>query len=654
MFPPLGLFKDVSCPRGEQCSLLACIFSHSSTGSSGDQKNTIAPDVQATYNPSAPDTPVPKKVKLQSTVEPGNGALDSLLSSPRSQSSSHGTLLASTARRPSQPAAQKPVQLQSVARKVSPPPPSKSELPSIHRDESSAEKSKSHFPPRHAPRESLNPRMLTKSPASHGARLAILTKLHAAMSSLNSKMAKQKQGSEKHLVLSPNELITMALDEEENVAKENASIYSNVIKLRIVKLSKMNQEDWIKEVKAHLNKRYYKIPPSQSEPKPKTLTTGLSVPEEIALAKKLVKPLHGLEEFGYVTKAPTNEEIQNAQKGVVESKGWEKCDRCGGRFQVFPGRREDGSLTTGGTCTYHSGKPVYPPRKPTDHITGPREAYFSCCNETLGTSSGCTKCPTHVYKVSETKRLASILQFETTPGQPEKGPQPPVCFDCEMGYTTLGLELIRMTAVSWPEGKQLVDVLVRPMGEVLDLNSRFSGVFPEHYTEAIPYGTTPPTTDSSAREDGEIEPTPLHVVESPAAARALLFQLIQPDTPLIGHAIDNDLNACRIIHPAVVDTVLLYPHPRGLPIRTSLKVLCKKHLDRDIQTGGDRGHDSKEDAVATGDLVRVKAAETWTLLKSKGWGFQDDRLVPPRGTPGDAAGDLKLGRGAGQKRSSSG
>ncbi|THC91802.1 hypothetical protein EYZ11_008734 [Aspergillus tanneri] len=442
----------------------------------------------------------------------------------------------------------------------------------------------------------------------------------------------------------------MALDEEEKVAKGSANIYSNVIKLRIVKLSKMNQEDWAKEVKAHLNERYYKIAPSQLNPKPKVLTTGLSVEEEIAIVTKLATSLEGLEQYGYMTKAPTSDEIENARKGVTESKGWEKCDRCGGRFQVFPGRREDGSLTTGGQCTYHPGKPFYPPRKQTDHITGPREAYFSCCNETLGTSSGCTKGKTHVYKVTETKRLASILQFEKTPAQVEKGPQPPVCFDCEMGYTTLGLELIRITAVSWPEGKRLLDVLVRPQGEVLDLNSRFSGVFPDHYTRAIPYGT--PQSASCTVED---ESAPMYVVESPAAARALLFQFIQPETPLIGHAIDNDLNACRIIHSTVIDTVLLYPHPRGgLPNRMSLKTLCKKHLDRDIQTGGDRGHDSKEDAVATGDLVRVKVAETWTLLKSKGWTFQGDQLVPPPGTSEDATGEWRLGPGAGQKRASTG
>ena len=72
--------------------------------------------------------------------------------------------------------------------------------------------------------------------------------------------------------------------------------------------------------------------------------------------------------------------------------------------------------------------------------------------------------------------------------------------------------------------------------------------------------------------------------------------------------------------------------------------------------GGDRGHDSKEDAVATGDLVRVKAMETWKTLKSKGWVMKDDKLVPPPGTgktEGAAAADRMLGPGAGQKRKNS-
>lgn len=461
------------------------------------------------------------------------------------------------------------------------------------------------------------------------------------MAGQNEKAAKDEDHSKQCFILTPDELVTMALDEEEKTARDNPEVYSNVIKLRIVKLTKMSKEDWIKEVMAHLNTRYYKIKPIEPSPqKANPLDTGLSSKEEISIARKLVTPLNGLEEFGYVTKTPTQTEIETSKKGVVKSKGWEKCDRCGGRFQAFPGRREDGVLAGGGQCTYHPSKPIYPPRKHTDHITGSSDSYFPCCGETMGTSPGCTKAKTHVFKVSEAKRLASILQFETTPSQPEKGTLDPVCFDCEMGYTTLGLELIRLTAISWPEGHDLLDVLVKPMGEVLDLNSRYSGVFPEHYASATPYT---PDRSSSVEKQSKTPATSLQVVESPAAARTLLFQFLQPDTPLLGHAIDNDLNVCRIIHPTVIDTVLLYPHPRGrLPNRMSLKALARKFLGRDIQTGGERGHDPKEDSLATGDLVRVKVAEKWKRLKKEGWRFEGGRMVAP----------AALGPGAGQKRSS--
>ncbi|KAI2793052.1 RNA exonuclease 3 [Penicillium oxalicum] len=490
----------------------------------------------------------------------------------------------------------------------------------------------SQLPPRKAPKESLNPRMLPKAPASHASRTAILKKLHSVIVSNNEKLFRSKSHPNESLILTPDELITMALDDEESTAKSNPDLYSNVIKLRIVKLSKMSEDDWAKEVMNHLNARYYHVPTSKSpSDQPKTIETGLTVKQEIALVVHMITPLDGLEEHGYVTKAPTHAEIEAAKQGVADSKGWEKCDRCASRFQVFPGRREDGTLTTGGQCVYHPNRPIVPPRKRTDNYTGSSDPYFPCCGESIGASVGCTKAAHHVFKISEPKRLASILQFETTPPQPGKGPLNPVCFDCEMGYTTQGLELIRLTAVSWPEGHGLLDVLVRPIGEILDLNSRFSGVFPEHFVTAVPYGTQPvsPAVDG-ASERKELGQTPMQVVDSPAAARSLLFALLQPETPLIGHAIENDLNVCRIIHPTIIDTVILYPAPRGgLPNRMGLRTLARRYLSRDIQTGGDKGHDSKEDAIATGDLVRRLIGDSWKSHKQFGWRFEGDRLIAP-------------------------
>ena len=120
------------------------------------------------------------------------------------------------------------------------------------------------------------------------------------------------------------------------------------------------------------------------------------------------------------------------------------------------------------------------------------------------------------------------------------------------------------------------------------------------------------------------------IVDSPMVARNLLFKLLSPSTPLIGHAIENDLNAARIVHPCIVDTVLLFPHPAGLPRRRALKTLAKQMLGRNIQIGGSLGHDSKEDAIATGDLVRVKVGRKWKEMQREGWTRQEGRFVPPR------------------------
>jgi len=240
----------------------------------------------------------------------------------------------------------------------------------------------------------------------------------------------------------------------------------------------------------------------------------------------------------------------------------------------------------------------------------------------------------HAFKASSPARLAAVLPFITTPENesPSSKEINAVSFDCEMGYTTLGLELIRLTAVSWPEGEELVDVLVRPLGIVLDLNSRFSGVWPEHFANAIPYSSIHTTTSQPPTAvDGSADTTapPLPVVSSPQEARNALCAFLTPTTPLIGHAIENDLNVVRLCHPTIIDTVVLFPHPRGLPWRHGLRALSSKHLHRSIQTGGERGHDSAEDARATGDLVRVKVGEKWKVLRATGWRFVDGRLTSP-------------------------
>lgn len=181
------------------------------------------------------------------------------------------------------------------------------------------------------------------------------------------------------------------------------------------------------------------------------------------------------------------------------------------------------------------------------------------------------------------------------------------------------MELLRLTATNWPDGEELLDVLVKPYGAILDLNTRFSGVKTDQFVDALPY-------DGSVNS---VKDSRLRIVDSPAAARSLLFGLISPSTPLIGHAIENDLNVTRIVHPSIIDTCLLYPSRYGLPYRRALRQLSEEFLGRQIQLGGANGHDSKEDANAAMDLVRLLLGKKWRSMKRHGCRFEDGRLVEP-------------------------
>ena len=634
MFSSLGLFKQIQCPEQSHCSLSNCIFAHHSGSAAPVAKDL--PQSPPTFGSSHDEALQHDRPRKKRRIGDDGSAADvyKLMPDPlkdrpaairRQDAASTPSRLPWTASREVSP----PPRRGSKAEKTSQP----SALDGAKFASDSRKESKPNVslaPAKRTVEEALNPRMITNPPAGHGVRMQLLNMIHEQMTRLNIEVSQSQDSSISTLLLSPSEIILEALDEEEKVAKHNPAVYSNVIKLRIVKLRKMKLAEWKEERLKQIAKRAPVGPTTVEASKPKAIETDLTTSQEVAFLSRIFAQQSRLSKFGYVAAAPSEEEIDEARKGVDAAQGWELCDRCKTRFQVFPERRaEDGALTSGGRCSYHPAKPRCP--QPTDRADKvSRDLIYACCNEDVGQSSGCTMASTHVFKISDPKRLGSIMPFEETSSNSQASdPKRAVAFDCEMGYTTMGLELIRLTATSWPTGEELLDVLVRPLGAVLDLNSRFSGVFPQDYIDAIPWDS-----DEVAYKDrpNTNDKPNLRLVDSPFAARALLFSLINLSTPLIGHALDNDLNATRIIHPSIVDTVLLYPHPRGLPLRFGLKVLMKKHLDRDIQTAGAQGHDSKEDARAAGDLVRLKIGEMWKAMKKEGWTVVGDEFVPP--TPG--------------------
>ncbi|KAF2225468.1 hypothetical protein BDZ85DRAFT_66892 [Elsinoe ampelina] len=159
--------------------------------------------------------------------------------------------------------------------------------------------------------------------------------------------------------------------------------------------------------------------------------------------------------------------------------------------------------------------------------------------------------------------------------------------DCEMVSTvTDRFALARISLVDW-DGAVVLDELVKPPDPVKDYLTPYSGI-----TKAMMDTATLTLQDIQRK----------------------LEEIVTPQTILAGHSLDSDFRALKISYPFVVDTTLLYPHPKGPPQKSSLKWLTQKYLSREIQGNAIKGHDSVEDAKAVLDLVRQKCE------KGKSWG----------------------------------
>lgn len=55
--------------------------------------------------------------------------------------------------------------------------------------------------------------------------------------------------------------------------------------------------------------------------------------------------------------------------------------------------------------------------------------------------------------------------------------------------------------------------------------------------------------------------------------QAAMLRIVGADDVLVGHSLENDLKALKIVHIRCLDTSLLYPHPKK-GRRSSLKFLA--------------------------------------------------------------------------------
>ncbi|XP_042276575.1 RNA exonuclease 1 homolog [Thunnus maccoyii] len=247
------------------------------------------------------------------------------------------------------------------------------------------------------------------------------------------------------------------------------------------------------------------------------------------------------------------------------------CCRCGATYSVS----QTGKHIRKEECNYHYGKGVE------NRVPGGVETRYSCCEGVMG-APGCQLFKLHVHdSISLDGFVATVPRRQSDRSCPGV-----YSVDCEMCYTIHGLELSRVTVVN--SSLQVVyDTFIKPDNDVIDYNTRFSGI---------------------SEEDVKGNHTSLREVQ------ATLLSFINADTILIGHGLETDLCALKLLHGMVVDTSVVFPHRLGPPHKLTLNNLTAEYLRRIIQESV-CGHDTAEDAAACMELMLWKVKEDGKLKK---------------------------------------
>ncbi|XP_041358809.1 RNA exonuclease 1 homolog [Gigantopelta aegis] len=259
---------------------------------------------------------------------------------------------------------------------------------------------------------------------------------------------------------------------------------------------------------------------------------------------------------------------ESQHKDVSLKQHEKNCSRCGKRFIVFP----NGKYNSKEECIYHWGKAWK------KKVAGSLETRYTCCGGDLD-SEGCSICKLHVSEDNKTKNLSGYMK--TIPCSPPlDGDYGVYAMDCEMVYTNIGLELARVTVVD-SDQKSVYETFIKPDFPVIDYNTRFSGI-----TEKDMNGVHTTLRD----------------------VQAVLLSLFTDRTILMGHSLESDLVAVKLLHRVVVDTSVVFPHRLGPPYKRALRNLMADHLQKIIQNDIG-GHDSQEDALACMELMQWKLKE---------------------------------------------
>ncbi|KAF2361322.1 Elongin A binding-protein 1 [Trinorchestia longiramus] len=244
------------------------------------------------------------------------------------------------------------------------------------------------------------------------------------------------------------------------------------------------------------------------------------------------------------------------------------CSRCSALYLVD----KWGFPKTIVNCAYHWG------RANKRRVATGLETRYGCCQGDLQ-SEGCCLASTHVSDNINPDNFTGFVR--TLPREPATpGDHGIYALDCEMCYTTAGNELTRVTVIDH-NNTVVYETFVQPENQILDYNTRFSGISEEQLEDVT---------------------TTLRDVQ------AALLTRFSSNTILVGHSLESDFRALKLIHHCVIDTSVMFPHKMGPPYKRALRNLASDYLKKIIQNDVS-GHDSAEDAITCMELLHWKIKE---------------------------------------------
>ncbi len=210
--------------------------------------------------------------------------------------------------------------------------------------------------------------------------------------------------------------------------------------------------------------------------------------------------------------------------------------------------------------------------------------------------------PTHDFQLP--LRAMKHKEFLQTPAASAGEPKfRAVALDCEMAGIAGGAgEVILLCVTDYVTGALLLNRLVCPREKITQMRSSIHGISKYTLDNAILQGQA-----LSGWEE----------------ARSELWKYIDNNTILVGHALEHDLDALRIIHPRIVDSAILSRNAVGIRrIRCGLQTLCSEILNVEIRKNNGGIHDCLEDVLATREVVlfctrNKEAFQSWAEVKER-------------------------------------